>query len=260
MIEAYVGSFAADWVEGTAPTYEPQKGSSCFNWMRYPDVPWAYPGSDLTAVTLGQGGTIWHSAEATPPDNDGWMEIPVNPGVVAARVAGISKGFLLFDDTGSEWTRSGETFTFRLFPNRFVSSRDQNRQSAPYFTIRLGAEDHEPPDAPADFKSEISDLPSGEAEVSWLTPADRERTPGSPLSRPEDCGDRKQAARLKPRRVSVRIAGRGNRTPEFCFSRFTTMKRRTKTHCQMRLINWLPKKRAPACDEHSFGKSGIKLS
>ena len=167
-----VSSFAAEWVEGTAPSYEPQKGSSCFNWMRYPDVPWAYPGSDLTAVTLGQGGTIWHSAEATAPDPDGWMEIPVDPAVVAARVAGISKGFLLFDDTGSEWTRAGEKFTFRLFPNRFVSSRDQNRQSAPYFAVESGARDHEPPDAPTDLKSEISDLPSGEAEVSWVTPAD----------------------------------------------------------------------------------------
>lgn len=168
-----VSSFAADWVEGTAPRYEPQKGSSCFNWMRYPDVPWAYPGSDLTAVTLGQGGTVWNSSQATAPDAQGWMQIAVEPAVVAARVAGISRGFLLFDDTGSEWTRAGEKFTLRVFPNRFVSSRDQNRQSAPYLEVELGPEDHEPPGAPTDLKSDISDLPAGEAEVSWTTPADR---------------------------------------------------------------------------------------
>ena len=167
-----VSSFAAEWVEGTAPSYEPQKGSSCFNWMRYPDVPWAYPGSDLTAVMLGQGGTIWRSVDASPPDPQGWMEIPVDPAVMAARVAGVSRGFLLFDDTGSEWKRNGETFTFRLFPNRFVNSREQNRQSSPYFTVELGTEDHEPPDAPSDSESAISDLPAGEVQVSWLTPAD----------------------------------------------------------------------------------------
>ena len=32
----------------------------------------------------------------------------VDPSVVAARVAGVSYGFLLFDDTGSEWKRDGE--------------------------------------------------------------------------------------------------------------------------------------------------------
>ena len=167
-----VSSFAADWVEGTAASYEAQQGSSCFSWMKFPDVPWAYAGSDLTAVTLGQGGTVWHSAEAGPPDAEGWMRIAVDPAVVAARVAGVSHGFLLFDDTGSEWTRAGETFTFRLFPNRFVHSRDSGTRNAPYFTVELGPDDLDPPDAPSDLKSEISDLPSGEAEVSWLTPTD----------------------------------------------------------------------------------------
>ena len=46
-----------------------------------------------------------------------------------------------FDDTGSEWAREGERFTFRLYPNRFLYSRDQNRASAPYLTVRVGPED-----------------------------------------------------------------------------------------------------------------------
>ena len=89
-------------------------------------------------------------ADASPPDHDGWQHVPVDPRVVAARVAGISHGFLAFDDTGSEWTRTGETFKFRLFPNRFVYSREQNRASAPYFTIDLGPEDRRPPEAPTE--------------------------------------------------------------------------------------------------------------
>ena len=100
--------------------------------------------------------------------------MPVDPRVVAARVAGISHGFLVFDDTGSEWTRDRETFTFRLFPNRFVFSRDQNPASAPYFTIELGPEDRQPPHAPTGLRNEPGTalLPAGEALVSWVTPRD----------------------------------------------------------------------------------------
>ncbi|HXE55028.1 MAG TPA: hypothetical protein VN541_18545, partial [Tepidisphaeraceae bacterium] len=170
-----VSTFAADWVEGTSASYEPKKGSSCFNFQRYPDVPWAYPGSDLTAVMLAQGGTIWRSVDATAPDAQGWMTINVDPVLVEARVAGISQGFLLFDDTGSEWTRDGEKFKLRLFPNRFIYSRDSNRASAPYFTIELGPEHHEPPETPIHMQSRVDDLPAGEADVSWMTPPDRDR-------------------------------------------------------------------------------------
>jgi hypothetical protein len=113
-------------------------------------------------------------ADATPPDSDGWQSIAVSPAVVAARAAGLSHGFLVFDDTGSEWTRQGERFAFRLFPNRFVFSRDQNKASAPYINVVLGADDHLPPAAPGDIKAETEtrDLPAGEAIVSWLTPRD----------------------------------------------------------------------------------------
>ena len=167
-----ISSLAADWVEGTSGSYEPQKGSSCFNFRRYPDEPWAYPGSDLTAVILGNGGTIWGSADASPPDEQGWMQIAIEPAVVGARVAGISHGFLVFDDTGSEWTRDGERFKLRLFPNRFVHSRESGERNAPFFTVELGAEDHLPPPAPAQLRCDASDLPAGEAEVSWVTPVD----------------------------------------------------------------------------------------
>ena len=54
-----------------------------------------------------------------PPDRNGWQHVPVDPRVMAARVAGISHGFLAFDDTGSEWTRNGETFHVPAFPQSF---------------------------------------------------------------------------------------------------------------------------------------------
>lgn len=168
-----VGSVGAEWVEGTGTNYRAEAGSSSFNHRRNPGVPWAEPGSDLCSVILGAGGTLWRNADATPPDRDGWQHIPVAPDVVAARVAGISYGFLLFDDTGTEWTRDGDKFTPHHMPNRFVYSRDQNAASTPYFTVELGAGDRTPPDAPGGLRVEPEALPAGEAWVSWTCPADR---------------------------------------------------------------------------------------
>ena len=144
LLRVTVGSFGADWVEGTATGYALEPGSSTFHHKKHPDVPWTVPGSDLCAVMLGQGGTTWRMADASPPDAKGWQEIAVDPTVLAARVAGVSYGFLLFDDTGSEWTRRGESFTPRPMPNRFVSSRESNRSSAPYLTVALGPKDDAP--------------------------------------------------------------------------------------------------------------------
>ena len=133
-----IGTFGAEWVEGTSPSYAEQNGSSTFAARRHPDISWAEPGSDLTSVMLGQGGTAWRMADASKPDADGWQVIPVDPAIVAARVAGTSHGFILFDDTGTEWTRDGEKYTERMFPNRFVHSRESGVKTAPYFMIELG--------------------------------------------------------------------------------------------------------------------------
>ena len=168
-----VGSIAADWTEGAANAYEPQPGGSSFAWSKNPDVSWAWPGSDLTAVTLGQGGTRWHSADASPPDAEGWQVVPVDPRVVAARVADLSGGFLVFDDTGTEWTREGERFTLHPFPNRTVHSRDSQPRYAPYFSVWLGVRDTQPPGVPEGLTSDAAGLRPGEAIVLWTTPADR---------------------------------------------------------------------------------------
>ncbi len=167
-----VGTFGAEWVEGTSANYASQKGSSCHNWRQYPDVPWTVPGSDLCSVMLGEGGTTWRMADAFPPDKDGWQKVAVDPSIVAARVAGVSYGFLLFDDVGSEWKRDGDKFTLIHMPNRFVHSREAGPARAPYLTVTLGAEDKAPPAAPAELRGDAADLPAGEAWLSWITPKD----------------------------------------------------------------------------------------
>jgi hypothetical protein len=167
-----IGGIAADWVEGTASGYEPQPGSSCFNWRRFPDVPWAQPDSDLCEVIFGRGGSRWKTADASPPSVGGWQTIAVDPKVVAARVAGCSYGLFVFDDTGSEWTRDGDQFKLHVFPNRFLHSRESGAQNAPYLTVELGERDDQPPEAPTELTAETDGQPPGEARVSWLTPKD----------------------------------------------------------------------------------------
>src|SRR5580692_11128815 len=72
-----VSSFAAEWVEGDAESYAIKDGVSTFNHRIHPDKPWAYPGSNLTAVMLGQGGTIWRMADASAPDANHWQTIAI---------------------------------------------------------------------------------------------------------------------------------------------------------------------------------------
>jgi hypothetical protein len=168
-----VGSIGADWFEGTATSYASQPGSSTFNHRRYPDVPWTVPGSDLCSVILGLGGTSWRMADASVPDGRGWQRVAVDPAILAARVAGTSKGLFLFDDTGTEWTRDGERYTELHFPNRFVYSRESGAADAPYLMVELGSADQAAPEAPGELRSEVGDLPAGEAWVTWINPHDQ---------------------------------------------------------------------------------------
>ncbi len=142
-----IGSVGAEWFEGTGSGYSVQPGGATFRRRRHPDLLWSTGGGDLCHVVLGNGGTTLRMADASSPDREGWQSVRVDPRVLATRMAGLSYGFLVFDDTGSEWTRHGETFTQRIFPNRFVYSREQNRSRVPYFHVALGPDDRQPPTA-----------------------------------------------------------------------------------------------------------------
>lgn len=166
-------TLASPWEEGTASDYTEQPGSSSYLFARTPDTPWAYPGSRLNAVMLGMGHTLWGSADASDPDPNQWQTIQLDPRVLRACVAGTSHGLVLFDDTGSEWTRNGDQFEYRLFPNRRFFAHEQSA-SAPYLLVRASTADQQPP-AAVEFiaipKAAIA-LPAGEALVAWKTPRD----------------------------------------------------------------------------------------
>jgi hypothetical protein len=122
-----VSTIAIPWQEGTGTDYARVPGAACFR------LPGAVP--DITAVILGNGGSMWRFADASEPDTDGWQSIPIDPAVIQARLDGRSHGFAVIDDVGNEWTRQGDAFRWRPFPNRFFHSRDQNASVAPRFEV-----------------------------------------------------------------------------------------------------------------------------
>jgi hypothetical protein len=128
-----VSTVACPWEEGTGTGYTRETGAS-FRWAA-PGRPWNGPGSDVTSVICGEMNSIWGFGDAAPPDTNGWQVIPVDPRVIQACVDGRSHGVFVQDDVGSEYSRDGEKFTWKLFPNRMVASRDMNRTVAPYFLI-----------------------------------------------------------------------------------------------------------------------------
>jgi hypothetical protein len=146
---------AADWNEGTANGYAVQTGSASFNWARQDEQPWAEPGADITSAIAEAGHTIWCFADASAPDEEGWQSIEIGPDVIHACIAGLSYGFALIDDVGSEYTRDGSQFQYKLFPNRFFYSREAGRQNAPYLVVETGPEDLAPPQAVSGFKAKI---------------------------------------------------------------------------------------------------------
>ena len=167
-----VSTVASSWEEGTAEGYRPQRGSACFSQAALEERDWGPPGGNPMDVVFGLGNTIWRFADATPPDRKGWQTVAVAPKVVAARVAGISHGFLLWDEVGNEWSCQNGGFQYFHFPNRFVYSRESFK-SGPWMEITLGPEDREPPEAVDDVRVEKSGLSKGQARFHWKTPPDQ---------------------------------------------------------------------------------------
>lgn len=170
-----VGTITSDWNEGTGTNYAHQEGASSYRWKANPNVPWidaqdeasVTDYSDITCVMFGEGGSFWRNADATEPEDD-YQYVDVAPEVVAARVAGLSYGFVLFDDTGTEVIQDGEDAIIRLFPNRFVYSHEQNRACEPMLEVEFeDSDDTKSPSSPADASFDATPAPRGTANLSW---------------------------------------------------------------------------------------------
>lgn len=172
-----LSTIATPWTEGSGVRYARQRGSASFRWAMQDVRPWAYPGSDLTAATLGGGHTFWRFADASPPDSAGYQAIPMDPSLIAARIAGLSQGLCLYDDVGSEYVRKGESLELQVFPNRYLSSREAGAGKQPYVRVTLGEEDRQPPGEVALSlaslgSKEREQVQPGDVLVRMVTPAD----------------------------------------------------------------------------------------
>ncbi len=74
-----IGSVGAEWFEGTGSGYSVQPGGATFRRRRHPDLTWSSGGGDLCHVILGNGGTTWRMADASPPDREGWQSVRGRP-------------------------------------------------------------------------------------------------------------------------------------------------------------------------------------
>ncbi|MBL8859865.1 MAG: DUF4091 domain-containing protein [Planctomycetes bacterium] len=170
---ATVSSVASPWTEGTSRNYAREVGAASFRFAETGRRAWTDRGGDLSDVVLSAGNTLWAFADATPPDENGWQSLSVDPRVLATRVAGVGFGFLLFDDVGSEYTRDGDKFAYHPFPNRFIASREAGAESAPYLTVERGGVDSTPPPAIEDFGAERELHAEEGFTLWWSAPVDR---------------------------------------------------------------------------------------
>lgn len=178
-----VSSVAQEWVEGQGSSYARTPGASSFRWAKTDMTRWAEDGPDLTAVILGQRGSVWGFGDPTTPDANKWQRVAISPEVVQARLDGRSYGFFVMDDVGSEYTRQGNSIDYRLFPNRYVTSREGPKRFAPYFLLWLDDKPATPvakPNAPAA-------LPATKLATLPLLPPNTE--PTAPIKAYDELGE-----------------------------------------------------------------------
>ena len=144
-----VSTITDEWVEGQGTSYAKTPGASSYLWQKTGEKRWSGNGPDITGVVLGQHGSIWGFGDASPRSTNDWITIPIDPAVAQARIDGRSQGFFVIDDVGNEYTREGNTINYRLYPNRYFSSRDSNKARAPYFTLWLEPANGQTAQAPA---------------------------------------------------------------------------------------------------------------
>ena len=80
---ATVSSVATPWSEGTSKGYERELGAASFRFAETGRRAWTDQGGDLSEVVLSAGYTLWAFADATPPDENGWQSLTVDPRVLA---------------------------------------------------------------------------------------------------------------------------------------------------------------------------------
>ncbi len=131
-----LSTVSSSWVEGQAVRYarDDTGHGATFREASYNKRPWAWQGSDLSDVTMGNGNTLQHHTELVRTGG-GWVKVDVPDYLIQAMAAGATDGLLVMD-------HSGQTTA-----NNYVFSRHVEG-AEPYLVVRLGAADSARPDSP----------------------------------------------------------------------------------------------------------------
>ena len=99
--------------------------------------------------------------------------VAVDADVIAANAIGVSYGFFMNDEVGSEWEDTNDKFKWSVYPNRFIFGMAQ-RNSRPWLEVWVDDEaaDTTAPSAIEKTVVETAGYPEGEAMLKWLTPSD----------------------------------------------------------------------------------------
>ena len=182
-----VSGVGAEWFEGTGSGYAQQPGGATLppSPPSRPALVDRPPGGDLCHVILGNGGTTWGMADASPPDAGRLAAHPGRPGRrrgpgrgAQPRLPRLRRHRLGVDPRGREIHVPALPQPVRLQPRpepRPAPLLDGDaRAGRPAAARRPGGIE----------RPSRADLPPGEAIVSWVTPARRRARPARSGSSP----------------------------------------------------------------------------
>jgi len=219
-----VSTISSSWVEGSqSASYrpDPEGHGATFSEGSFGRKPWAWKGSALTDVIMGNGGSV-HCHAPLVRESDMWWKVPVDCAVIETLLAGGGSGLCVMDETGAGGG---------LGANTYVSSRESARWT-PYLTVGIAGSDTDPPGAPTDLMvspaPEKAGLATGAVRIQLRVPegarAYRLYADGRPvdpwqIARPDRAGQRQtfHLTDLPPRarfRLDIEAAdGAGNVSP-----------------------------------------------
>jgi len=160
-----LSTVGSPWEEGSqAGTYQPDPvgHGATYNEADYQRRAWAYPGSKLWAVVMGNGHSMQCHGERQPQPG-GWWSVSVDPRLIAALVGGLSHGLLLEEESGDGAAQA----------NNYVHSRESG-EYAPYLIVTATDDNQPAPDPPSSLSIEsapdFATLTHGAARVTLITP------------------------------------------------------------------------------------------
>ena len=132
-----LSTVATDWVEGLAAreyAIDRTGSGATFREASYTKRPWAWPGSDLSAVIFGSGHTL--QAHAELEEHKGlWVRVAVPPRLIRSLICRDAFGLCVMDEIGYG------------LANNFIHSREA-RGFEPYLVVRATGRDGTSPAAP----------------------------------------------------------------------------------------------------------------